>query len=250
MLKHTVAALAVALAASPAAAQSWTGPYVGVHVGYGSGSSDANGAVSGQWTVESQALRDEVSARISSDLDPKGFLYGVQAGYDFQTSGNLVLGVEADFSLMNVDDDRASPLTPTTTAPSLSYAAGNGVDAKHMYSLRAKGGVAFGNSLVFVDGGWAWVKSKYSAGLSSNGGYSKSGSQSETTDGYVLGAGFEHRVGSNVSLRLDYSYTDQGDVSFANAYLPGSTFTSPVYTETYNQDLKLHLFRAGVNFRF
>jgi outer membrane immunogenic protein len=250
MIKYLLVAGAACVAASPAAAQTWTGGYIGAHIGYGSGSSDANGALSGQWSTETQALRDEVTNYISDDLDPQGLIYGIQAGYDHQTAGNLVLGVEADFSLMDVDDDRVSPLTPTVAFPALSYAASNSVDAKHMYSLRAKGGIAMGNSLIFVDAGWAWVKSRYSAALSSNGGYAKAGADSKTTDGFIVGAGFEHRVASNVSLRLHYNYTDQGDVTFTNGYLPGSTFTSPVYTETYNQDLKLHLLKFGVNYRF
>jgi opacity protein-like surface antigen len=251
MIKYATALVLSCALAAPAAAQDWTGPYVGVHLGYGTGSSDAEGALSGQWDIESQALRDEVTDFISHDLDPKGAVYGVQAGYDFQANNNLVFGVEADFSLLGVDDDRSTPLTPTATSPSLSYAASNGVDAKHMFSLRGKAGVALGSSsLVYVDAGWAWVKAEYDAALSSNGGYMKAGSRTKTSNGFVIGGGFEHRLAANVSARLDYSYTDQGGVRFANDYLPGSTFASPVYTETYEQDLKLHLIRVALNYRF
>lgn len=252
MTKFLLATAASVLIAMPATghAQTFTGPYVGAHVGYAFGSSEADGALSGAWTTESAALQGEVSNYLDADLDPNGLIYGIQAGYDYQTPGNLVLGIEGDFTLFDVDDDRTSPLTATTTFPSLSYAASNEVDVKSMFSLRGKLGYAFGNSMVFADAGWAWARSRYSAALSSNGGYAKAGSERQTTDGFIVGLGFEHRVGTNMSVRLDYHYTDQGDVEFANNYLPGSSFTSPVYTETYEQDLQLHLLKLGVNFRF
>ena len=252
MFKYSLAATAAIVAMVPASAQaqSWTGPYIGAHIGYASGSSEADGSLSGNWTTEPAALQTEVANYIDADLDPNGVMYGLQAGYDYQTPGNFVVGIEGDFSILDADDDRDSPLTATAAFPSLSYAASNEIDVKSMFSLRAKAGFAFGNSLLFADAGWAWVKSRYSAALSSNGGYNKAGSESDTTDGFIVGLGFEQRFGTNISVRLDYHYTDQGDVDFTNAYLPGSTFTSPVYTETYEQDLKLHLVRLGVNFRF
>ena len=65
-----------------------------------------------------------------------------------------------------------------------------------------------------------------------------------------MGGGLEHRFGSNVSLRVEYIYTDQGDVTYTTGYVTGSSFTSPAYTETFTQDLKMHLVRVGFNLHF
>jgi opacity protein-like surface antigen len=250
MLKFSLAAGAATLALVPASAQAqtFTGPYIGVHIGYATGTSDADGSLGGNWLSETTSLQAEVSDYIDADLEPNGLVYGLQAGYDYQTPGNFVVGIEGDFSVLDADDDRDSPLTATTSFPALQYAASNEIDVKSMFSLRGKAGYAFGNSMLYADAGWAWVKSRYSAALSSNGGYNKAGSQSDTTDGFIVGLGFEHRVGKNVSLRLDYHYTDQGETDFTNDFLAGSTF--PGYVETYEQDLKLHVIRTGLNFRF
>lgn len=236
--------------ATTATAQTFDGPYVGASVGYGTGKSNARATLSGAWTSESQALRDHVTSFISDEVDPKGIAYGIQAGFNKNVGGNVVLGGEFDFNLMGIDDDRAAPLTPTPSFPSLSYSAGNGIDVKHMWSLKARAGYAFGNSLVYAQAGWAWTKADYEAFLNSNGGYNKAADERRGSNGFLLGGGFEHMLGGNISARLDYAYTRQKSVSFSNQYLPGSTFVTPAYTETYRQNLKLHLLRLGVNVHF
>ena len=243
---------AFALFATPAFAQDadWTGPYVGVQAGYGTGSSDSDVALSGAWTSESQGLRDYVTSTFADSRKPEGFNFGGQLGYNYQTAGNFVLGAEADFTILNADDGRSTGLVPTTPFPSLSYNFGNGVDAKHMFSLRARAGVAMEKTLIYASGGWAWTKAEFAATMSSNGGYNKAGGTKKTLDGFIIGGGVEHKFSDTVSARLDYAYTDQGGTSYVTGYLPGSTFVTPAYTETLRQDLDMHLIRVGLNFHF
>lgn len=247
-----IVSTAFALIATPAFAQDadWTGAYVGVHAGYGSGSSDTDVALSGAWTSESQALRDHVTTNFADSRKPEGFNFGGQIGYNYQTGGNFVLGAEADFSVLNADDSRSTGLVPTTPFPSLSYNFGNGVDAKHMFSLRARAGVAMDKTLIYASGGWAWTKAEFAATMASNGGYNKAGATKKTLDGFIIGGGVEHKFTDSVSARLDYSYTDQGSASYVTGYLLGSTFVTPAYTETLSQDLDMHLIRVGLNFHF
>ena len=86
--------------------------------------------------------------------------------------------------------------------------------------------------------------------VQSNGNYRKAALVDRTMDGFIVGGGIEHRLGNNVSARLTYQYADQGDETYTTAYQPGSSFTTPAYTETVTQDLRLHLVRVGVNYRF
>ena len=242
--------VAAGLSASPAAAQSWDGPYVGAQIGYGSGKSDTEAELGGRWSVEIPTLVDHVTDFASANPDPKGLTYGLQAGYNFRAADAWVVGAEIDFALLDVDGGRSDGPTPFPDIPALIYSASNSVDARHMLSLRAKAGYSFGSSLLYLHGGMAWVKADYETALSSNGGYLKAGGRTKTSNGFIVGAGFEQMLGRSMSARLEYSYTDQGRVRTHNDYLPGSTFVSPAYTEDYRHDLKLHLVRAALNFHF
>jgi outer membrane immunogenic protein len=247
-----IAASVAAMVASPALSEDadWTGPYVGAHIGYGTGSSDTDVALSGAWTSESQSLQDYVTSTFGDSRKPEGLNFGGQLGYNYQTAGNFVLGAEADFTILNADNSRSTGLVPTTPFPALSYNFGNGVDAKHMFSLRARAGVALDKTLIYASGGWQWTKAEFFATMSSNGGYNKAGSTERTLDGFIIGGGVEHKFSDTVSARLDYAYADQGRTSYVTSYLPGSSFVTPAYTEGLRQDLDMHLIRVGLNFHF
>ena len=73
-----IVSTAFALIATPAFAQDadWTGAYVGVHAGYGTGSSDTDVALSGAWTTESQALRDHVTTNFADSRTARNIRTG------------------------------------------------------------------------------------------------------------------------------------------------------------------------------
>ncbi|TGQ79438.1 porin family protein, partial [Mesorhizobium sp. M2D.F.Ca.ET.206.01.1.1] len=64
----------------------WSGVYVGGHLGYGFGSTDAT-----------YNLPNTPTIRGTQDYDTDGFLGGVQIGYNYQVN-SAVLGIEADIS--------------------------------------------------------------------------------------------------------------------------------------------------------
>lgn len=239
--------LAACVVATPALAEDgdWTGPYVGVSVGYSAAKSRTDVALGGNWSTESTTLQSRVvgdwSANQSADLG----VYGGQIGYNYQTSGNLVLGVEIDAAALSGHNDRSFVSTGSPT-----YTFGNHIDPKALFTARAKLGFAAGDTLFYAHGGWAGVKATMSADVVSSGGYTKEGVIDKTTSGWVAGAGVEHRFGSNMSARLEYSYVDQGKEVYSSAYRTGSTFVTPAYGETFTQDLRLHVIRLGVNFHF
>ena len=246
-----VSTLAACTVASPALAEDgdWTGPYVGVHAGYTGAKSDSAVTLGDAWASESQALRDEVTAGWSTKQSVNDMNFGAQIGYNYDMGG-AVLGLEADISALSGKNVSSRGPIATVIAPSLTYTYGNTIDPKHMMSLRAKVGAAMGDTLFYAHGGWAWTKAEMAAEIVSNGGYTKEGRIDKTLNGYIVGAGIEQRFGSNVSARLEYSYTDQGDETYATDYRAGSTFTSPVYSESATQDLRMHLVRVGLNYNF
>lgn len=240
-------------ATSPAFAQDseadWTGAYVGVNIGYQNAKSDTTTVLTGAWAGESQATRDAVVNNFATSQSLDNVNFGGQIGYNY-SSGGAVLGIEAEATAYSGDSViTRGPFSPTGL-PALGYTFTNRIDPKWTMALKAKLGAASGNTLFYVEGGWALTRADYGADQTSNGGYSKSGRLTETTDGLIVGGGIEHKFSPNVSARLSYNYTDQGSVTYVNAYNAGSTFTSPVYTETMTQDLRLHLVRLGLNFHF
>lgn len=248
----TITAVALGIIASPALAQDeedWSGAYIGIQSGYTGTKSDTAVALSGQWSVETQALRDFFSNNMGARQSDGSPNTGVVLGYNVQTGG-AVVGVEGEFTYLNGGETiQRGPLAVPST-PALSYSYMNIVEPKHQFALKAKAGVPLGRTLLYVDGGWAWTKARLGVNVQSNGNYRKAALVDRTMDGFIVGGGIEHRLGSNVSVRLSYQYADQGDETYTTAYQPGSSFTTPAYTETVTQDLRLHLVRVGVNYRF
>ncbi len=66
---------------------NWTGGYVGAQAGY-------------LWGDGHYRFDDGSYA----DPNPDGFLGGFYAGYNYQMSNNIVLGVDADFAWTGADD--------------------------------------------------------------------------------------------------------------------------------------------------
>lgn len=250
MKKLLLAATVGCMTATPALADDgdWTGAYIGVSVGYTAAKSDSTTALSGAWTSESAGLQSEVVSRYAAAQSVDDVNFGGQIGYNYQTGG-AVLGVEVDIAALS-GDSVVTRTQASTLFPTLSYTYTNRVDPKSMVALKARAGAAMGNTLFYAEGGWAFVKADLGADLTSNGGYNKSGRLSKTMDGFILGAGVEHKFSSNVSARLSYNYADLGEESYVNGYNAGSAFVTPAYTETMTQDLRMHLVRVGINFHF
>jgi outer membrane immunogenic protein len=250
MLKRlSILVAASLLSANAMASDNWTGWYVGANTGYSRGSSDVDTTLSGQWTAESAALQSYVANEMSPSLDPDGVQFGVQVGYNHSFNGFL-LGGELSYNRMNMDDTRQTGPTPTTPFPTLTYDVHNKVEVDDELALRLKLGYASNRHAIYGTVGIARVDATVSAGIVSNGLYNKHNSEADNLHGVQYGAGYEFDFGNNWSLRAEILRTDLEDTDFVTEYQPGSTFVTPAYTESVNQDLDYTTFRVGVNYRF
>ena len=252
MRKHIplIALLCLASPAAMAANGDWTGWHVGGHAGHASGDSRADVSLGGEWSIETQGLRDDVSSAWSTDLDPDGSAFGLLFGYDHQFASGFVLGAELDYASLDISDSRATGLQPAPSVPTLSYDFANTIDLDDKWSLRARFGYASGRHLFFASAGWVQVDASASASVASNGGYLKLGSQSDTLDGFEWGLGYAFDFGNQWSLRGEHLMTDLDDLRYDTDYLPGSTFTSPAYLESVRQDVDFDTFRIALDYRF
>lgn len=251
-MKHLRACtLALALVvAGPASAADWTGWYIGGHVGYADGDADNSATLGGAWASESQGLRNEVTAGLSADLKPSGAAYGLHVGYDHGFANGLLLGGELEYSTLDLDETRVDGPRATATFPSLSYTYAQGVEIDNSLALRGKIGYAGASNAIYAILGTARVDVDTAAGIGSNGGYAKAGGASGSETAAVYGLGYAYDFGNDWTLRAELTRTDLGEVKFQTGYLPGSTFVSPAYTESFKQDISFDTLRVGVSYRF
>jgi len=256
MRKFAFAALASMTVATPALADegSWTGLYGGVTAGYNVSKSDSAATVGGTWTTEPAAKQALVTSNLSARQQTKGGDIGINVGYLYQT-GALVLGVEGEAVALGGKAINATGTIAYTATENYKFT--NTIDPKTMIALKARLGAAVGpDTLLYINAGWAWVSANQSAtvtgalGLLANGNYMKEGATSRTRNGFLIGGGVEQRIAENFSLRLQYEYTDQGDITYNTVALPNSLANMAGYTETINQNLRVHLIRVGANYHF
>lgn len=155
-----------------------------------------------------------------------GVIGGLHFGYNW-AERNFLLGMEADLE--------ASGLTGTGQGNHLAL---HSTTIDRMGSLRARAGFLFGGTLLYATGGLAYGNAKVEQ-------YTTSGLTPYATDeqwkiGWTVGAGVEQAISSRVSLRLEYRYTDLGDLSFYDPSLKMKEVDI----------LTSHGVRAGLSFRF
>lgn len=193
---------------------SWTGFYMGLHVGVGLSDVDALFTV-----VPASPWNHEGS----------GLIGGGQVGYNWQV-GQVVLGVEADASF-------GAGLQGDAPCPNPAFACGSEVN--RLASVRGRLGVTpFGaKSLLYATAGWGWADITYSAVPITPGGFINTTSQS----GWVVGGGVELAHSSNMSLKIEYL-----------AYLLDSETISaaPLAGNVAIGDTTIHTVKVGLNYRF
>jgi outer membrane immunogenic protein len=249
ILVSSVALAAVAVSA-PASAQDWSGFYAGGGVNFSSGSSDANVALGGAWSTESTALRNEFASDWSNELEPDGVGGGLFGGYNWQTAGGFVFGGEISYDFLNAEEVASTGMTPTTAFPGVSYNHGNSVQVDGMFAARANIGYAFDRMLIYGTVGFASADATVGAEVLSSHGYSKIGESSDWVSGVTYGVGAALQTSPNWFVSGQWTHSDFDDQTFTTVYRPGSSFTSPAYTETFTQDLSVDVIRIGVGYRF
>jgi outer membrane immunogenic protein len=171
----------------------WTGYYVGLAVGYGSGSAP---------------FVDPFHAGTSASVPIKGFLTGGVTGINYQI-GWAVVGLEGDFLGSWVKGS-----TPDSAANSLS------TDVVWTASLTPRFGVAFDRVLVYAKGGGAFDYDRSTVNFKAG------GSALGTTNhaGWTVGGGVEYAFTEHWTTRIEYDYFKFASKSF----LLSGTPTTPL----------------------
>jgi outer membrane immunogenic protein len=177
---------------------SWTGLYIGAHVGYGWTDTDWGDAISGA----------------SASNRGNGWLLGGQIGYNYQVR-QFVFGAEADLTSAWLDGSSACPVPG---------------DCSHSYnwlgSLRGRAGVAVNDNrtLLYATAGAAWADVDYASTTGSG--------FSHTHAGWVAGGGIEHMLTPNLTARVEYLYYGFDSVTAPAGALGGGPTNLDPSTQT------------------
>jgi len=209
---------------------SWTGGYIGAHIGVGTQHSACGNNAGSGWGCDQWITSGTTEARSSA------FLGGVEAGYDWQNR-NFVYGVAADWTWTNLKKSVTGGSGSTSYESKVNWLA----------SFRGRAGIAIDDTLVYMTGGLAL------GGVKDTVNYmgwrccgSSSLSSSSTQAGWVAGAGVEHRWDRNWSVKLEYLHYELAEHS-ASGSVPG---TSGAKTTHLRFDHTIDVGRVGINYRF
>jgi outer membrane immunogenic protein len=196
-------------------AWSWTGFYIGAHIGSGWGTKEHETLVAGIGVFDGSHTVN-------------GFIGGGQIGFNWQ-SGWAVWGVEADVSGSGIDGRGACALGVFNCRTRVDVFG----------TIAGRLGVSIDRALVYIKGGGAWVNDRYTA--STVGGLS-----AELTDtrwGWMLGGGIEYAFGGAWSAKVEYNYMDFGTRNYVWA-------TPVVFGTSTDIRQSLHAIKFGINYRF
>jgi outer membrane immunogenic protein len=208
-----------------AVAPSWTGCFIGGHVGLATGHTtwaDAvpNGAIDTTFTGQ------------TANTDRSGGIYGGQIGCDYQT-GNFVLGLEGSLSGTNLAGTNQDQFNSTWTLRSKT---------DWLASATGRLGFTINNAMIYGRGGGAWTRSKFEVENTAV----FDGAPTKTRSGWVVGAGAEWALVQNWSVFVEGNYYMFGNTSvpFAGDII-NPTMPFLVRTKETVETLKF-----GVNYRF
>lgn len=180
----------------------------------------------------------------SSGFDAQGAFGGGQIGYNWQGWGNFVLGVETDLQAASIHDNKmVTPSIPGTGTPVPFLTRDLHQSLDWFGTIRGRVGYAWGSSLFYATGGFAY------GGLTQSMDTTLLGivpvaryGRSEVDTGWTLGGGWEYKFNPNWSLKVEYQYIDLN-----NSFMPGKILgLVPAYTN--NLDHNYNTVRVGVNY--
>lgn len=218
MYKFAFAAVAAAIAAGPALADPINGlaPFNGPFVG-----------IQGGWQQDRGRFDtiDNAGVLGTGGRNGSGVGFGVQAGADIRVARSFVIGGEAAFTGRTGGDN---------------FTDGNG----DFFRLRPKRTIDITGRVGFVlpseRGGLVYARGGYANArfdLYNNG--TRAGFD---RDGWTVGGGYEQPLTRHVSARLEYDYSDFGNVGINDPQSPGFA--------TIDGKLHRNAVTAGLNFRF
>ena len=236
----------------PVAYYDWTGFFVGGNAGYGVGRDPTSATITGVAGVANVFNSENIT------MSPTGWLGGVQLGYNWQ-NGHMLLGVEGDWQWTGQRDRACLYLCLPSTVFGGPFSLNEEQKIDWFATVRGRVGYTADHWLWYVTAGAAFAR------IESNHVYANGAGllnpQIPTTlaasnatfnrGGVALGAGVETALAGNWTAKLEYLYLDFGSVTDTfGAVNPPTLGPGAPVNITHTSDIRDHIIRAGLNYRF
>jgi outer membrane immunogenic protein len=222
---------------------TWTGIYLGINAGYGTGNSTGDryctnpaGVVGGLGCTQS----------MPAALSASGGFVGGQIGANYQV-GMFVFGVESDIQVAHINDSTGA-LNVACCAPTFTAAPWHLTRSENLDwfgTVRGRLGLAiWDRTLVYGTGGLMYAEEVVNSTLVSPAGVTTVARSSGTHSGWVGGGGLEYAFTNALSAKVEGLYYNIGSETTA--------FTNPVskFTQSTNFTYSGALVRLGANLKF
>jgi outer membrane immunogenic protein len=218
---------------APVPVFSWSGCYIGGHVG--------GGTQHDSWTQDNLSFLG-VRSGFGNNGTGTGGLAGGQLGCNYQ-DGNAVFGLEGEgyWSGIRTSTGFSAPgegFTLTTKN-------------KDDFSIAARVGIAFDRTLVYGKAGWVWGDFDFGATSTCCGTFATTDiiAGSKQLNGLLIGVGIEHAFARNWTVKLEYNFLDfgSGGVNFTECAVGGGC--AP-FTITTTEHASKQIFKVGFNYLF
>ncbi len=219
-------------------APTWTGFYIGAHVGgFWADINNGDNGYNDYYVNKIHANWNDYSWKNNND----GVFGGGTVGYNWQSSA-FVFGVEADFGGAGLTGNWNNGMLATQNG----YLWAKN-DASFYADVTGRLGYAAGPALFYVKGGWAYLDTNLSLG-----GYGTAfgaanaanwSTSSNGLDGWTIGGGIEYMWSPNWSVKAEYLYFDFGRDNMSWTDVNNRTWD-------FNRDLTVNSFKVGLNYHF
>jgi opacity protein-like surface antigen len=227
---------------------TWTGCYIGGHVGGGWGRKDLSNPTGFALSDGSPLF---TGTSLSLDQPISGLLGGGQAGCKYQVAPRWVVGIDGDFSAAHLVGTNELTLNPFAVAPGVEVPTMFRAKTDWLASATANLGYASNRLLLYAKGGAAWAHDKYAlttpsvfTGFTTVAPADFEGR--ETRTGWTAGAGIEYAFWNHFSAKLEYDYYGFGkrNVHFVDQLSPTGSAG--------DVDIKqhIHAIKFGINYYF
>ena len=224
----------------PMTAGTWTGVYIGAHVGGAMGHD--------KWTSATgflEAWGAFPPDRFPGENNSEGLMVGGQIGANYQI-GSYVLGIEAAASF---SDYHGYAKCAYDAIGPFSWACQNSTTS--MGNVSGRLGQVFGNLLLYGKAGAAWATHEGTIEIY---GVDKVYTSPKTTHwGVLTGAGAEYAFSPNLSAFVEYNNINFGNTT-ANYTITDATAAIGIHVDQAVSAVgfkqKMDVVKAGVNYRF
>jgi len=223
--------------------KDWSGLYVGAKAGIISSKFKTN------TTTNSGTLLNNLSAKLvnqvgQQEIDNTGFLSGVVGGYNW-IFNKLLIGLEANIQSSSTNGESHTGAIPYPDANG-QYVITSYGNSNWLFTASPRVGLLSDNWLFYTTAGFALANVQSDFIFTDSLGVLESKRVKKNKPGYLVGAGIETNLTSQISLNTEYVFTSfaPSDAADMNQTIPaGQYFTN-------NSSMHANSVSMGLNYHF